>query len=232
MARARAGSGERWSSRGRWALVVLFSGLAGTGAARAALQPDPGPESSASVIRATVISAEPIPPPPPPPALRLPPPPPPPPVPVSGGAPGGGTAGAKPKVSGGGVVPVAELLIDLSEQRLSAFDADHRLLYRRLVSTGLPASPTPAGTFTVAARFPTTTLTGRDYKIPAVPNVLCLGGGGLPPDSICIHPAPWQEAAGQAFGVRRSHGCVRTSSATARWLFERTAVGTPVIIRP
>jgi lipoprotein-anchoring transpeptidase ErfK/SrfK len=32
--------------------------------------------------------------------------------------------------------------------------------------------------------------------------------------------------------VRRSHGCVRTSSSTARWLFERTAVGTPVIIQP
>lgn len=145
---------------------------------------------------------------------------------------GSGGVGSGGKVGGGGVVPVAELLVDLSEQRLSAFDADHRLLYRRLVSTGLPASPTPAGTFTVAARFPTTTLTGRDYKIPSVPHVLCLGGGGLKPDSICIHPAPWQEAAGQPFGVRRSHGCVRTSSATARWLFERTAVGTPVIIRP
>jgi hypothetical protein len=152
----------------------------------------------------TLISLDPVPPPPPPP---------PPPAPVP-------------------QVPVAELRIDLSEQRLSAFDAEHRLLYRRLVSTGLPVSPTPSGTFTVASRFPSTTLTGRDYKIPAVPNVLCLGGGGLKPDSICIHPAPWQEAAGEPFGVRRSHGCVRTSSATARWLFERTAVGTPVIIQP
>ncbi|MFN9661677.1 MAG: L,D-transpeptidase, partial [Cyanobacteriota bacterium] len=141
----------------------------------------------------------------------------------------GGSAGTK---SSREVVPVAELLIDLSEQRLSAFDADHRLLYRRLVSTGLPASPTPTGTFKVANRFVTTSLTGKDYFIPSVPNVLCLGGGGLNPYSICIHPAPWQEAAGQSFGVRRSHGCVRTTSATARWLFERTAVGTPVIIQP
>jgi lipoprotein-anchoring transpeptidase ErfK/SrfK len=115
---------------------------------------------------------------------------------------------------------------------LSAFDGEHRLLYRRAVSTGLPSSPTPSGTFKVASRFVSTSLTGRDYSIPAVPNVLCLGGGGLNPDAICIHPAPWQEAAGEPFGVRRSHGCVRTSSATARWLFERTAVGTPVIIRP
>ena len=130
------------------------------------------------------------------------------------------------------MVPVAAVLVELSEQRLSAFDANHRLLFRRLVSTGLPVSPTPTGTFKVAGRFATTSLTGRDYKILSVPHVLCLGGGGLPPDSICIHPAPWQEAAHQPFGVRRSHGCVRTSSATARWLFERTAVGTPVLIRP
>jgi hypothetical protein len=161
------------------------------------------------------------PPPPPPPAPALPPPPHPLPLSQGGGDKAGGT-----------LVPVAELLIDLSEQRLSAFDSEHRLLYRRLVSTGLPSSPTPSGTFTVASRFATTSLTGRDYRIASVPNVLCLGGGGLNPDAICIHPAPWQEAAGQAFGVRRSHGCVRTSSATARWLFARTAVGTPVIIRP
>lgn len=128
--------------------------------------------------------------------------------------------------------PVAELLIDLTKQRLSAFDREHRLLYRQLVSTGIAASPTPTGTFTVASRFASTPMTGRDYHIPSVPNVLCLGGGGLPADAICIHPAPWQEAAGQPFGVRRSHGCVRTSSATARWLFSRTAVGTPVIIQP
>jgi len=158
--------------------------------------------------------ADAAPPPPPPPLL---PPPPPPPL---------------PRAGSGGKTPVAELVIDLSEQRLSAFDDAHRLLYRRPVSTGLPSSPTPTGSFTVASRFATTSLTGRDYRIPSVPHVLCLGGAGLNPDSICIHPAPWQEAAGEPFGVRRSHGCVRTSSATARWLFERTAVGTPVIIRP
>jgi hypothetical protein len=33
---------------------------------------------------------------------------------------------------------------------------------------------------------------------------------------------------GVHFGLRRSQGCIRTSSATARSLVERTAVGTPV----
>lgn len=125
---------------------------------------------------------------------------------------------------------VASLVIDLSQQQLRAYDSSGRLIYRAAVSTGLPATPTPLGQFRVASRYAETTLTGADYRVPGVRDVLCLGGGGLKPDAICLHPAPWQEQARQCFGVRRSHGCVRLSSATARWLFERTAVGTPVTI--
>jgi lipoprotein-anchoring transpeptidase ErfK/SrfK len=126
---------------------------------------------------------------------------------------------------------VASLVVDLSQQQLRAYDATGRLIYRAPVSAGLPATPTPVGHFQVAARYAETTLTGTGYRIPKVRDVLCLGGGGLKPDAICLHPAPWQEQARQCFGVRRSHGCVRLSSATARWLFERIAVGTPVTIQ-
>ena len=127
--------------------------------------------------------------------------------------------------------PVGSLVVELAKQRITAFDRNHQMLYRQLVSTGLAASPTPKGDFYVKAKYKKTKMTGRDYQIPVVENVMCLGGDGLPPDSICVHPAPWQEAAGQAFGVRRSHGCIRTSSATARWLFGHTDIGTPVTIR-
>ena len=127
--------------------------------------------------------------------------------------------------------PVGSLVVELAKQRITAFDRNHQMLYRQLVSTGLPASPTPKGDFYVKAKYKKTQMTGRDYQIPAVENVMCLGGEGLPPDSICVHPPPWQEAAGQAFGVRRSHGCIRTASATARWLFGHTDIGTPVTIQ-
>jgi lipoprotein-anchoring transpeptidase ErfK/SrfK len=126
---------------------------------------------------------------------------------------------------------VASLVVDLSQQQLRAYDAAGRLIYRAPVSTGLPATPTPIGRFQVVGRYAETTLTGADYRVPGVRDVLCLGGGGLRRDAICLHPAPWQEEARQCFGVRRSHGCVRLSSATARWLFERTTVGTPVTIQ-
>ncbi|EAQ76290.1 MULTISPECIES: L,D-transpeptidase [unclassified Synechococcus] len=127
---------------------------------------------------------------------------------------------------------VAALLIDLSEQKLYAYDDQQRLLYAALVSTGLPVTPTPTGRFQIGSKYSETTLVGPDYRIPAVPNVMCLSGVGLAPDRLCLHPAPWQERAGECFGVARSHGCIRTTSATARWLFPRTAVGTPVEIRP
>ena len=127
---------------------------------------------------------------------------------------------------------ITRLLIDLSEQRLYAFAGSPQPLYTALVSTGVASSPTPTGTFRIAAKYASTPLIGADYRTPAVPDVMCLGGGGLGADRYCIHPAPWQEDRGQCFGVARSHGCIRVSRATARWLFDRTAVGTPVTIQP
>jgi lipoprotein-anchoring transpeptidase ErfK/SrfK len=126
---------------------------------------------------------------------------------------------------------VAAIVIDLSEQRLRAFDAGGAPIYAALVSTGLPASPTPTGRFVIGSKYAATSLVGDDYRTPVVPHVMCLAGGGLRPDAVCLHPAPWQDAARQCYGVRRSHGCIRTSQATARWLFERTALGTPVVIQ-
>jgi lipoprotein-anchoring transpeptidase ErfK/SrfK len=126
---------------------------------------------------------------------------------------------------------VAAIVIDLSEQRLRAFDAGGAPIYAALVSTGLPASPTPTGRFVIGSKYAATSLVGDDDRTPVVPHVMCLAGGGLRPDAVCLHPAPWQDAARQCYGVRRSHGCIRTSQATARWLFERTALGTPVVIQ-
>ena len=126
---------------------------------------------------------------------------------------------------------VAAIVIDLSEQRLRALDANGDTVYAALVSTGLPATPTPTGRFVIGSKYAATYLVGATYRTPVVPHVMCLTGGGLRPDAVCLHPAPWQDAARQCYGVRRSHGCIRTSQATARWLFERTAVGTPVVIQ-
>jgi len=125
---------------------------------------------------------------------------------------------------------VTALLIDLSEQKLYAYDDQQRLLYAALVSTGLPATPTPTGRFQIGSKYSETTLVGPDYRIPAVPNVMCLVGGGLIPDQLCFHPAPWQENAGQCLAwtaataasaprAPRPAGCFCARLWARRWRF-------------
>lgn len=127
---------------------------------------------------------------------------------------------------------VAALVVDLSEQRLMAYDPAGALIYAALVSTGRLETPTPAGSFHVDRKYAETDMVGRGYRVPQVRDVMCLAGAELAPDQVCVHPAPWQEMAQERFGIPRSHGCIRTTTATARWLFLRTPVGTPVTVRP
>jgi lipoprotein-anchoring transpeptidase ErfK/SrfK len=123
---------------------------------------------------------------------------------------------------------IASLMIDLSEQRLYAYNSQNQLIRSVAVSSGLPSSPTPIGESSVLSKFASVTMRGRDYVTPGVPWVLCIN----PAATICLHGAPWQEQAGQRFGVPRSHGCVRLPTRQARWLYDHTPLGTPDTIRP
>jgi lipoprotein-anchoring transpeptidase ErfK/SrfK len=123
---------------------------------------------------------------------------------------------------------IASLLIDLSEQKLYAFNPQHRVVRTMPVSSGRSGSPTPVGESTVLSKFTSVTMRGRGYVTPGVPWVMCINTGA----TLCLHGAPWQERAGERFGVPRSHGCVRLPTHQARWLYEHTPLGTPVTIRP
>ncbi|MEB3322564.1 MAG: L,D-transpeptidase [Synechococcaceae cyanobacterium] len=123
---------------------------------------------------------------------------------------------------------IASIVVDLSEQRLYAYNDRQELVRTVLVSTGTAGSPTPTGKGEVLEKYESITMRGRDYVSPDVPWTMCISEDG----NICLHGAPWQEAAGERFGVPRSHGCVRMPTRQARWLYERTPHGTPVTIRP
>jgi lipoprotein-anchoring transpeptidase ErfK/SrfK len=122
---------------------------------------------------------------------------------------------------------IASLVVDLSDQKLYVYNPDHQLIRTVLVSTGRRSSPTPTGAGKVLSKYRSITMHGRHFVAPGVPWALCVSEDG----TICLHGAPWQEAAGQRFGVPRSHGCVRVPSSQARWLYEHTPIGTPVTIR-
>ena len=122
---------------------------------------------------------------------------------------------------------IAAILVDLSDQKLYVYNPNQELVRTVLVSTGKPSSPTPTGNAQVYTKHRNVTMEGRGYVAPGVPWALCITENG----AICMHGAPWQEAAGEAFGVPRSHGCIRIPSPHARWLFENTPIGTPVRIQ-
>ena len=95
------------------------------------------------------------------------------------------------------------------------------------VSTGKASTPTPISNSKFYTKYRFTTMYGRTYTVPGVPFTLCVSAN----EAICLHAAPWQENAGQLFGVPRSHGCVHMPLNYARWLLHNTPKGTPITIQ-
>ena len=122
---------------------------------------------------------------------------------------------------------VASLVVDLSDQNLTVYDSNQEIVRVIPVSTGKATTPTPIFNSKVFTKYRSTTMRGRTYVVHGVPYTMCVSAN----EAICMHAAPWQEDAGQAFGVPRSHGCVRMPTHQARWLFENTPKGTKVIIQ-
>ena len=90
---------------------------------------------------------------------------------------------------------------------------------------GKASTPTPIFDGKVYTKCRSTTMRGRTYVVRGVA-AMCVSAN----EAICMHAAPWQEDAGQAFGIPRSNGCVRMPIAHARWLFN-TPTGTPIRIQ-
>ena len=122
---------------------------------------------------------------------------------------------------------VASLVVDLSDQRLIAYNHQNEVVRIIPVSTGKASTPTPIFNTKVFTKYRSVTMRGRTYTVPGVPYTMCVSAN----EAICIHAAPWQENAGQAFGVPRSNGCVRMPLTHARWLFQNTPTGTPISIQ-
>lgn len=116
--------------------------------------------------------------------------------------------------------------VDLSEQILRAWEYDTRV-YGTYVSTGLPATPTPAGLFHIFAKYDEqdmagwTTATGEYYYVPNVPYVMYFAEGGY-----AFHAAWWH----RNFGHPMSPGCVNLATPQAAWLYAWAPLGTVVFI--
>jgi LysM repeat protein len=113
-----------------------------------------------------------------------------------------------------------EIIVDLSDSRVYAYE-NGVLVRNVLVSTGLPATPTVQGDFTVNRKYAAQTMTGPGYYLPNVPYVLYFYAG------YALHGTYWHENWGQPM----SHGCVNMPTPEAEWIYYWADMGTPVRVQ-
>lgn len=114
--------------------------------------------------------------------------------------------------------------IDLSEQRLTAWEGDTPV-FSTEVSTGRVSDSTPVGVYAVQEKYRTARMQGesqgKTYDIPDVPYTMYFSG------SYAIHGAYWHDQ----FGNPVSSGCVNVPIEGAAWLFDWAGIGTSVIVQ-
>lgn len=120
------------------------------------------------------------------------------------------------------------LLIDRSEQMLYAYDGD-TLVFKESISTGIKATPTPRGYFTVYKKTPSRYMQGpipgvsaKEYDLLGVPwNLYFTAEGAV------VHGAFWHNK----FGTPYSNGCVNLPPTRAQAIYAWAELGMPIVVR-
>ncbi|PIS08995.1 L,D-transpeptidase [Candidatus Beckwithbacteria bacterium CG10_big_fil_rev_8_21_14_0_10_34_10] len=108
--------------------------------------------------------------------------------------------------------------INLSTQTLCLFHGGGTNCF--VVSTGMPWTPTPTGTYSIWTKLVSTTMSGPGYYLPGVPYTMYFYKG------YGIHGTYWHNN----FGQQMSHGCVNMKTPEAQFVFDRVSVGTRVVV--
>lgn len=122
-----------------------------------------------------------------------------------------------PPASPGGSGGVHWFDVDLSDQRMYAYEGD-TLVNTFVVSTGTWQTPTVTGKFKVWIKLRSAPMSGPGYYLPDVPHIMYFHG------DYGIHGTYWHNN----FGVPMSHGCVNLSIPDAEWAYNFASVGTVV----
>lgn len=111
------------------------------------------------------------------------------------------------------------LEVDLATQKLR-YVVDGKLITSMPVSTGMPLTPTPAGSFKILYKVPVINYRGDDFYLPGVKWNLAFKSGGY-----YLHTAYWHNN----FGKRTtSHGCINMREKDVALLYKYIDVGTEV----
>ena len=123
--------------------------------------------------------------------------------------------------------PERYIEVDLSEQKLKAWDGGN-LFLETPISTGLPWWPTPQGEFRIWVKLRYTRMEGGEgryyYNLPNVPFVMYFQNADVPGwRGYGLHGAYWHNS----FGTPRSHGCVNLPIPEAEKLYYWTTPTLP-----
>jgi lipoprotein-anchoring transpeptidase ErfK/SrfK/vancomycin resistance protein YoaR len=138
-------------------------------------------------------------------------------------APTGAPATAAASAAG---APAKWIDVNLTTQSLVAYEGDWPV-FSAMVSTGLPRTPTPPGTFKVFSKLVADDMRGGSvaagdyYFLPQVPYVMYFLEGGY-----ALHGTYWHSN----FGNPMSRGCVNLTPQEAKWLFDWAPLGTTVVV--
>jgi hypothetical protein len=120
------------------------------------------------------------------------------------------------------------IVVDVSEQKLYAYNEDNTLFMEEFVSTGAAVTPTIGGTFRIFKMMPSRYMQGplpgsEDYyDLPGVPWDMYFTADGA-----VIHGAYWHNN----FGSPRSHGCVNMPIQKAKKLYYWAELGTVITVQ-
>ncbi len=121
---------------------------------------------------------------------------------------------------------------DLSEPALVTAYEGNRVVYTAMAIKGFSATPTLRGTFQILRRVADETMDSQTIGIPRdgpggylLKNVLYTQY--FTSDGASLHYNYWLGT----FGYAGSHGCLGLNLDDAKWLWDWTTVGTPVVIR-
>lgn len=109
--------------------------------------------------------------------------------------------------------------VNLSNQTLTAWQGDVAVMHT-YISSGLGATPTVTGRFSVGRKYSSQRMVGPGYDLPGVPWVMYFYGG------YAIHGAYWHNN----FGRPMSHGCVNMSVGESQMLYNWAPMGTEVYV--
>lgn len=116
-----------------------------------------------------------------------------------------------------GTTEVDRLVLNLSEQRVYAYDAGNMVAVST-VSTGRPGHETRPGSFSILAKY-------RYYRSKKYDNAPMPYMQQITSYGVALHAGPMP-------GYPASHGCIRLPTQFAANLFAATHIGIPVLITP